>query len=90
MLKAKVEADFRVTIPEALRAQIHIGDEVFVAVPSQGQITLVAKSRVEAILEATAGMWRGRTDQPAEGVDYVNALRQGGRLRDLGVVNDGD
>jgi hypothetical protein len=76
MLRAKVEPDFRITIPEDLRSQVQVGDEVFITLTAAGRLTLMPEARVRTILEETAGLWQGRTDLPADGAAYVNALRQ--------------
>jgi bifunctional DNA-binding transcriptional regulator/antitoxin component of YhaV-PrlF toxin-antitoxin module len=81
-----VEKDYRVTIPNSLRSLLHVGDELLITVNKAGQILLIPASRVDEILEQTAGMWQGRTDVPSDGVEYVNQLRQGHRLEELGIV----
>jgi len=88
MLRTKVEPDFRITIPEALRSPLKVGDELLITTDQAGRIIITPEARVRAILQRTAGMWRGRQDVPADGVEYVNNLRQGRRLHDLGVVPD--
>jgi bifunctional DNA-binding transcriptional regulator/antitoxin component of YhaV-PrlF toxin-antitoxin module len=90
MLRAKIEPDFRVTIPEPLRTPLQVGDELLITTDQAGRIIITPEARIRAILQRTAGMWRGRQDVPADGVEYVNNLRQARRLRDLGVAPDGD
>jgi len=90
MLRVKIESDFRVTLPEPIRAPLHVGDELLITTDPAGRIIITPETRIRTILEQTAGMWRGRTDIPADGVEYVNQLRQGRRLRKLGIVSDGD
>ena len=90
MLRVQVESDFKITLPEPLRAPLHVGDELLVTTDAVGRIIITPEARIRAILEQTAGMWSGRTDIPADGVEYVNQLRQGRRLRELGIVSDGD
>ena len=90
MLRVKVESDFRITLPEPLRAPLHVGDELMVTTDTVGRIIITPQARIRAILEETAGMWADRTDIPADGVEYVNQMRQGRRLRELGIVSDGD
>lgn len=41
------------------------------------------KPDARATLEATFGMWAGRDDLPADGVDYVTQLRHSKRRRIL-------
>ena len=90
MLRVKVESDFRITLPESLRPPLHVGDELLITTDPAGRIIMTPEARIRAILEQTAGMWRGRTDIPSDGVEYVNQLRKGRRLRELGIVSDGD
>jgi len=88
MLRAIVEKDFRVRLPEELRNSLQIGQELFVAIDKAGQIMLIPQSRVDEILSQTAGMWRGRRDVPADGVEYVNQLRSGRRIKELGILHE--
>jgi bifunctional DNA-binding transcriptional regulator/antitoxin component of YhaV-PrlF toxin-antitoxin module len=90
MLRTKVEPDFRITIPEPLRPPLQVGDKLLVTMDQAGRIIITPEARVRSILQRTAGMWRGRQDIPSDGVEYVNNLRQARRLRELGVVPDGD
>jgi bifunctional DNA-binding transcriptional regulator/antitoxin component of YhaV-PrlF toxin-antitoxin module len=90
MLRTKIEPDFRITIPESLRPPLKVGDELFITTDQAGRIIITSEARIRAILQRTAGMWRGRQDIPSDGVEYVHNLRQGRRLHDLGVVHDGD
>ena len=85
MLKTKIEPDFRIAIPEALRPALKVGDELLVTTDPSGRIIITPEARIRSILERTAGMWRGRRDIPADGVEYVNQVRQGRRLRELKV-----
>jgi bifunctional DNA-binding transcriptional regulator/antitoxin component of YhaV-PrlF toxin-antitoxin module len=90
MLRAKIEPDFRITIPESLRPPLKVGDELLITTDQAGRIIITPEARIRAILRRTAGLWRGRQDIPSDGVEYVNNLRQGRRLHDLGVVHNGD
>jgi hypothetical protein len=88
MLQTRIEKDYRVTIPESLRSSLQVGDELLVSADQAGRIVLTPIARLLEILERTAGMWEGRNDVPADGVEYVNRLRQGRRLQSLGVIPD--
>ena len=90
MLRTKVEPDFRITIPEPLRPPLQVGDELLVTTDQAGRIIITPEVHIRSILQRTAGMWRGRQDIPSDGVEYVNTLRQARRLRELGVLPDGD
>ncbi len=83
MILTKIEPDYRITLPETLRTIFNVGDEVIITTTASGIVTLTPKNRVLEILERTAGIWAGRDDVPADGVDYVNELRPGRRLREL-------
>jgi hypothetical protein len=50
----------------------------------------LSAEQIRARLMETFGMWADRIDVPADGVEYVNQLRQGRRLRELGIVSDSD
>lgn len=89
MIYTKVEDDFRITIPEELRRSLEVGQELLVTMDKNGRLILIPESQIDAILQQTAGMWKRRTDIPADGVDYVNQLRQGQRLVDLGIEKNG-
>jgi hypothetical protein len=86
----QIEPGFRITLPENIRALWHVGDEILVIVNSLGSITLIPKARALEILEQTAGLWAGRTDLPEDGIEYVNTLRPGRRLHDLGLGDTSD
>jgi len=88
MLRTIVEKDFRVRLPKEIQNTLQIGEELFVALDKAGRIFLIPQSRVEEILGQTAGMWRGRTDVPVDGAAYVNQLRTGRRLQELGVIHE--
>ncbi len=77
MLRVKVERNFRITIPETLRAPLHVGDELLITTDLAGRIIITPEARIMAILEQTAGMWADRTDIPADGVEYVDQIRRG-------------
>lgn len=47
-----------------------------------------AKSAAGHALQATFGMWAGREDIPADGVDYVDEIRRSTRWDDLGLNAD--
>jgi bifunctional DNA-binding transcriptional regulator/antitoxin component of YhaV-PrlF toxin-antitoxin module len=87
MNRVLIESGFRVTMPKEVRGGLKVGDEVIVSVDRAGRIVLLSAEQVRTTLQRTAGLWRGRTDIPDDGVKFVNRLRQGRRLRRLGVTN---
>jgi bifunctional DNA-binding transcriptional regulator/antitoxin component of YhaV-PrlF toxin-antitoxin module len=90
MLYTKIENDFRITIPEEMRRSLEVGQELLVTMDKNGRLILIPETKIKEILQQTAGMWQGRDDIPADGVEYVNQLRQGRRLNDLGIGKNGD
>ena len=88
MLRARIDKGYRVVIPETLRSSLKVGDELLITVDQAGRILMLPESRVKEILENTAGLWRNRQDIPSDSIQYVNELRQGRRLNDLGVTSD--
>jgi len=87
MNRVLIEDGFRVAMPKEVRGGLKVGDEIIVSVDHAGRIVLLSEKRIRAMLQRTAGLWRGRTDIPDDGVKYVNRLRQGHRLRRLGVTS---
>jgi bifunctional DNA-binding transcriptional regulator/antitoxin component of YhaV-PrlF toxin-antitoxin module len=90
MVYTKVEDDFRIVIPEEMRRTLEVGQELLVTMDKNGRLILIPESQIDAILQRTFGIWQGREDIPADGVEYVNQLRQGRRLSDLGITKNGD
>lgn len=89
MMVSRVDELFRIMLPPEARAGVQVGEEYLVLPGDDGRLLLLPVSQVEQILARTAGMWQGREDLPADGVAYVNQLREGKRLADLGVTADG-
>ncbi|MCI0557073.1 MAG: hypothetical protein MN733_01150 [Nitrososphaera sp.] len=87
MNRVLIEDGFRLTVPEALRGELEVGDEIFMTVDRAGRIVLLSEKRIRSTLQRTAGLWQDRTDIPNDGVKYMNHLRRGRRLRRLGVIN---
>ncbi|MBN1887860.1 MAG: hypothetical protein JW850_07705 [Thermoflexales bacterium] len=46
--------------------------------------------QIQAVLMETFGMWADRTDIPADSIEYVNQIRRGYRLEELGLFNETD
>lgn len=80
MLVTYIEQGYRIAVPEPLRQALHIGDELVVEMDEAGRMVLIPTRHILDILERTAGLWLSHGDAPADGVAYVNNLRQGRRL----------
>ncbi len=85
MVTVRVNPDYTVKIPNRFRAGLHAGQKVAVGLDRQGRLIITPIEQVHAILKETFGMWADRTDIPADGVEYVNQIRRGRRLDDLGL-----
>jgi hypothetical protein len=84
-----VGPSYEVILPQEVRSHIIVGQRFTVSVSEDGQLVLTptssqpASETIDAILDRTAGLWRGRHDIPVDGVEYVDQLRQAHRLNDL-------
>jgi bifunctional DNA-binding transcriptional regulator/antitoxin component of YhaV-PrlF toxin-antitoxin module len=85
MVTVRVSAGYTVKIPSKFRPALHAGQEMAVSVDEHGRLILTPIEQVRAILDDTRGMWADRTDIPADGVEYMNKIRQGKRLERLGL-----
>jgi hypothetical protein len=85
MVTIRVNPDYTVKIPGKFRAGLRAGQEVAISLDKQGRLIITPIEQVRAILNETFGMWADRTDIPADGVKYVNKIRHGRRLDDLGL-----
>ncbi len=88
MAVVSIEEGFRLVLPEEVRADLQVGDEVIVVRDREGRITIAPTSRrgdltpAELLerLQETFGLWADRDDIPNDGVAYVDAIRTGTRL----------
>ena len=85
MVTIRVSSDYTVKIPTKFRRGLRAGQEVAINVDKQGRLIITPIEQVRAILKETFGMWADRTDIPADGIEYVDEIRQGHRLDDLGL-----
>lgn len=88
MTKVLIEEAYRVTLPLEVQELVPVGAAVWVTVDEAGRIILTPESRVQAILMETYGMWADRDDLPADGITYVDEIRQGQRLDNLNLIPD--
>lgn len=80
MVVTHIERGYRVAIPEPFRQALQVGDELVVEMDESGRMVLIPTRRILDILDRTAGLWQDHDDLPADGVVYVDSLRQGRRL----------
>jgi bifunctional DNA-binding transcriptional regulator/antitoxin component of YhaV-PrlF toxin-antitoxin module len=85
MVTVHVSSDYTVKIPNKFRSRLHAGQEVAVSVDAQGRLIITPIEQMRALLQETFGMWADRTDIPTDGVEYVDYIRRGRRLDDLGL-----
>jgi hypothetical protein len=80
VIKVQIEEGFRLVLPEAVRGDLQVGDEVIVGRDQAGRINITWAEDVYARLQETFGLWADRDDMPSDSVAYVNAIRAGERL----------
>jgi bifunctional DNA-binding transcriptional regulator/antitoxin component of YhaV-PrlF toxin-antitoxin module len=85
MVTVHVSSDYTVKIPSKFRSRLRAGQEVAVSLDAQGRLIITPIEQVRAVLHETFGMWADRSDIPADGVEYVDQIRRGRRLDDLGL-----
>jgi hypothetical protein len=85
MTKVLVKKGYQLSLPPELRSLAPVGTQFEITVDEAGRIILTPETEIRALLLETFGMWSDREDLPANGVDFVNDIRQGQRLDDLGI-----
>jgi hypothetical protein len=85
MVTIRVNPDFTVKIPGKFRAGLRAGQELAISLDKQGRLIIMPIDQVRSIVQETFGMWADRTDVPADGITYVDQIRRGNRLDNLGV-----
>ena len=88
MIVTKVDSEFTIRIPAQFREHIKAGQEVAFGVDQLGRLTITPVEVIRERLMETFGMWADRDDIPSDGVGYVNTMRKGHRLDDLGSLHD--
>jgi hypothetical protein len=90
MIVTRINQDYTLPIPDSFRRLLAVGQEVAISADVQGRLIVAPVEQFRAVLMETFGMWADRTDtcgalprQPADSLDYVDALRRGQRLDDL-------
>ena len=85
MITVHIRSDYTFRIPSKFRSRLHAGQEVAVNVDAQGRLIITPIEQMNALLQETFGMWADRKDIPTDGVEYVDYIRRGRRLDDLGL-----
>ena len=85
MVTTKIGSNYTIKIPKGFRTNLHIGQQVAVSVDGQGRLILTPMEQARAILEETFGIWAKRTDVPKSGIRYMDQIRRGRRLKNLGI-----
>ena len=80
-----VSSQYMVQIPKHFRSRLHVGQQVAISVDAQGRLVLTPIEQAQEILDETFGMWADRTDIPKGGIKYMDQIRRGHRLKDLGI-----
>lgn len=87
MVVTKISVDYRLAIPDTFRELFSAGQEVAIRADQQGRLVITPIEQIRATLLETFGMWADRDDIP-DSVDYVNEIRHGQRLAQLGLHRD--
>lgn len=85
MTKVLVEEGYQLNLPPELQSLAPVGTQFEITVDESGRIILTPETKIRAILMETFGMWSDHADVPADGVEFVNDIRQGQRLDELGI-----
>ena len=88
MILTKIDQEYTVNIPPPFRSLLPAGQEIAISADTQGRLIITPIEHVRALLMETFGMWADRTDLPAESIDYVDEIRRGQRLDEMGELPD--
>ena len=83
-----IENDYQVHLPAEIQKIVPVGARLQISVDEIGRIILSPEPDVVTLLQESFGMWANRTDLPANGVEYVDEIRQGQRLDQFGIGAD--
>ena len=86
MIKVLVEEGYHLSLPPELQSLAPVGTQFEVTIDQAGRIILTPESQIRTILLETFGMWSGRNDLPADGIEFMDNIRQGQRLDELGIT----
>ena len=82
MVVTRIDSDYTVHVPDALREEFQVGQEVAVSLDAQGRLIITPFQQIRARLQETFGMWSEQPDVAPNGVEYMDSVRQGQRLSD--------
>lgn len=88
MIVTKISSEFTVPIPDEFRAKFAAGQQVVISTDAQGRLVLTPLEQIRARLMETFGMWADRTDLPSDSIAYMDEIRRGQRLEQLGIRAD--
>ena len=88
MIVTRINPDYTLPIPDSFRRLLAVGQEVAISADAQGRLIVAPVEQFRAVLMETFGLWADHTDQPADSLDYVDALRRGQRLDNLEQIPD--
>jgi hypothetical protein len=86
MTKVLVEEGYQLSLPPELQSLAPVGSEFEVTVDEVGRIILTPESQIRTILLETFGMWSDRNDLISDGIEFMDDVRQGQRLDQLGIT----
>lgn len=88
MIVGKIGSDYTVNIPDPFREAFEAGQEVAISTDAQGRLVITPVEHIRARLLETFGMWANRTGALADGIAYMDEIRQGQRLNKTGLSLD--
>jgi hypothetical protein len=85
MVTVRIGPQYTVKIPESLRSKLSVGQQMAISLDEQGRLVLTPLEQVRSILDETFGIWADRADIPKSGIKYMDKVRRGHRLKDMGL-----
>ena len=85
MVVIKVGPEYTLSIPDRFRKALFAGQEVAISEDAQGRLIITPIEHIRVVLLETFGMWADRVDLPQDGVEYMDEIRRGHRLSQVGL-----
>ena len=79
MVTIQIEKGFKLQLPEEVRHNLKIGDELIAITDKAGRIVMFSPQQIQAELLETFGLWSDRADI-VDGMTYMDDIRRGTRL----------